>query len=133
MRLLHFEAVIQTGDGSLNLIRKITPYVAFVLAVAALRFFFELRYFWYINPDDAFVLNVGFGIGAIILSVIFLFFPIRVLGGVVALVVMLFPQAIPTMALQLNSGFLVFSLGVTLLFVGSIELRRRSQQINNNE
>jgi len=107
-------------------ISRFGPHIAFAASLVFLWFVFELRYFWYVQPDESVILYGGIALGATILVALWFFWPSRIAVAATALAILLFPQLFHTLSLPLNVGFLFFSLINALALVAACEFRLRS-------
>jgi hypothetical protein len=103
------------------------PFLVLATAALAVHFFlFQLRYGWYLKPDEFRLLLIGYLLCFCAILFLWLRFPSRFLVATVGLVAFVFPPVLfgeNFVAVDVKfSVFVIFSL---LLFVGATELRRR--------
>lgn len=114
--------------------RPLATWFAFAalaaVALVAIWFVFELRYMWYVDAERFRFLRLGFisGVGLIVL--LWAFYPSRILVGLVAIAIFVFPPALRSdQFVSLDLASFPWIVGVALLLVGATELRRRARPI----
>ena len=95
------------------------------MSLAVLLVVFELRYVWYVDSTDLQILRGGFTAGALVLVVLWVFFPSKIAIAVIGLVILLFPNILPEHRLPISTAFAALVLFCIALLVAAGEVRRR--------
>lgn len=111
----------------------------FVIAILGLVlhfFIFEMRYMWYVGQEDFRILRGGYIASVVAISVLWVFYPSRVLVAVVGLLALFFPHlyfapdARPLLGRGIDLSSIIFALLGVALLVAATELRRRIKAQN---
>ena len=92
-------------------------------------FLFSFRYGWYVTPDEADFLIMGYAIGVSAILLLWAFFPSRLAAALVAAGLFLFPPMLrPQDFPGLNTGFTLCATVVVLLAIVATHFRPKSVQ-----
>ncbi len=100
-----------------------------LFSLVALWVVFELRYVWYVQPDQLMVLRLGFTAVAGSIVALWLLYPSRVAVALLGFSGLAFPPLFDSRFVGITPGFLLWVALIVGFLVGATQLRRR-QPIN---
>jgi hypothetical protein len=96
-----------------------------LFSLAALWIVFELRYVWYVQPDQLMVLRLGFTAVAGSIVALWVLYPSRVAVGLLGFSCLAFPPLFDSRFVGITPGFLLWVALILSLLLGATQLRRR--------